>query len=80
MFLLHAWLCEAAEKGGKIMFMRFSDDLKSEWDRRLLPLWCCFVDMRRAVFVLLPRGPVVEFFIWKRLRCWCADAGVGHSV
>ena len=38
------------------------------------------VDMRRAVFVLLPRGPVVEFLSGSGFVAGCADAGVGHSV
>ena len=56
--------CETAEKGGEIMFMRFSDDLKSEWDRRLLPLWCCFLWICAAPFLSFYRvGPLSSFYL-----------------
>ena len=46
------------------MFMRFSDDLKSEWDRRLLPLWCCFLWICAAPFLSFYRvGPLSSFYL-----------------
>ena len=45
------------------MFMRFSDDLKSEWDRRLLPLWCCFLGICAAPFLSFYRvGPLSSLY------------------
>ena len=44
--------------------MRFSDDLKSEWDRRLLPLWCCFLWICAAPFLSFYRvGPLSSFYL-----------------
>lgn len=46
------------------MFMRFSDDLKSEWDKRLLPLWCCFLWICAAPFLSFYRvGPLSSFYL-----------------